>query len=651
MKGKIKVDTKQILPVIKKWLYSEKEIFFREMISNSYDAITKLRKISLSEEIRDGMDGELKIEVTIDRAGKKLIISDNGIGMTREEIEMYLAQIASSGASDFIRQYEETKDKDQSGIIGNFGLGFYSVFMIADLVEVESLSYRKDAQPVCWRCDGNEDYEIEEGKINSRGTQVTLHIKNEENKEYLEKIRIDSLVRKYVDFIPVAITVDGAQANRKDPLWMQSPSKVKAEQYTEFYKYLYPHQKDPLFSIHLNVDYPFVLQGILYFPHLEHEMDLNRSNVKIYCKQIFVSDQAQEIIPQYLTVLQGMIDIPNLPLNVSRSYLQNEPQIKKISSHVVKKVTDKLKEEFAKDRQQFHRIWQQIAPFVKYAVLNDEKFYDQVSECILFEIAQENDADKEFVTLKEYQDKNKGLTETKVYYTISMQTHVEQIQMLRTTGIQVVLLDTLIDNHFIQYMEFKNADVKFVRIDAEISDHILEKIPDKKILEVDAAKPDEGKGKLENLFRSAVENEKLLIRLEKFKDNHHAAMILLPEQMRRLQEMTTLMAGKGADQQQNKLKDMEHTLVLNATHPLVKYLLESHIVHASVDLRRADIARQVYLLARLSQGFLSASEMQDFIQSGYKVLGHLVSPQLSQVKQPPQSKQSKISTQKPQVGN
>ena len=617
MKGKIKVDTGQILPVIKKWLYSEKEIFLRELVSNSFDAILKLKKIALTEEIRDGNEEEYAIKLTLDREKKTLTVVDNGLGMTKDEIEKYLAQIACSGAFDFVKEYEKTKDKDKSGIIGNFGLGFYSVFMVADLVEVESFSYdTQNERSVHWSCDGGAEYEINEGSSTKRGTKVTLHL-NEDHKEYLEKAKIDSLIRKYVDFLPVNIYVDGAQANRKNPLWAKPPSQAKAEDYLEFYKYLYPHQGDPLFYIHLNVDYPFALQGILYFPRLGHEMELNQNNVRIYCKQVFVSDQAQEIIPKYLAVLQGVIDIPNLPLNVSRSYLQSEPQIKKISMHIAKKVADRLKEEFIKNRKNYSEMWRELAPFVKYAILNDENFYEQVKDAIIFNLVGDENT---FVTLNEYIDANKSLANEKIYYAANAKTHLEQIQMLQDSGIQVVLLDTLIDNHFIQFMEYKNSDVKFVRVDAEISDHILDK---EKASTIINPKDKGNEEKIIQLFQKALGNKKINIQVEAFKDNKRPAMILLPEQMRRLQEMSSLMAAKNSNQEENQISIMEHTLVLNSKNSIIEYLSRSEILHSEVDEKKEDIARHVYYLARLGQGNLNQSEIKELINSSHNILEKL----------------------------
>ena len=490
-KGKLSVETENILPIIKKWLYSQKEIFLRELVSNAFDAVNKLKKVSLSEEIRDAKDTEYAVNIRIERDKKQLIIEDNGIGMNAEEIGKYITNIAFSGAHDFIKKYEEPGNKDKAGIIGNFGLGFYSSFMVADTVEVDSLSYRKDAKAAYWSSTGGVEYEMGEGKREKRGTTITLGL-NEASQDLLDKTKITELVRRFVDFLPIAVQVDGAEANRRDPLWSKAPAKLKKEDYDSFYKYLYPLQGEPLFHIHLNVDYPFQLQGILFFPRLRHEMELNRSNVKIYCKQVFVSEEAQDIIPQYLTILQGVIDIPDLPLNVSRSYLQNEPQIKKISKHIVKKIADRLKEEHQKNPKEYEKIWPEISPFVKYAMMNDEHFYEQALPALIFQTANPGSSpstektEAKFLTIEEYQSKHKDKTGDKVYYVSDMKSQASPLAMLNAQGISVLLLNALIDNHFIQFIESKVKDCRFTRVDADLSEHVLDKGSESKILDAEA---------------------------------------------------------------------------------------------------------------------------------------------------------------------
>ena len=528
-KSKLSVDIENILPIIKKWLYSQKEIFLRELVSNSFDAINKLKKISLSEDIRDSEDTDFAINIKIERDKNLLIIEDNGLGMTADEITKYIANIAFSGASDFIKKYEESGNKDKAGIIGNFGLGFYSSFMVSDKVEVESLSYKKDAKSALWTSSGGVEFEMGEGSRKTRGTSIKLTL-SEDSKEFLDKAKISELVRHFVDFLPIPVRVDGAEANKKDPIWIKSPSSLKKEEYIEFYKYLYPFQGEPLFYVHLNVDYPFQLQGILFFPRLRHEMELNKSNVKIYCKQVFVSDEAQELIPQYLTILQGVIDIPDLPLNVSRSYLQNEPHIKKIAAHIVKKVADKLKDEYQKNRSNYEAIWNDIAPFIKYAMMNDEKFYEQAVPALIFQIASgagetvgisgvvgasDSDNKNKFITLEEYQLKHKSKINEKVYYISDIKSQAGPLKMLNEQGIDVLLLNALIDNHFIQFLETKGSNYHFTRVDAEVSEHIIDKASDSIILDKTGQ---DNKEQIIAFFKEALQDDKLIIRVEPLKD-------------------------------------------------------------------------------------------------------------------------------------
>ncbi len=618
--AKLAVHTENILPIIKKWLYAQKEIFLRELISNSLDAVNKLKKISLSEDIRDPEDSDYAVNIILERDKNQLLIEDNGLGMTAEELEKYIASIAFSGAQDFIEKYEESKDKNTSGIIGNFGLGFYSSFMVADKVEVDSLSYRPGAQAALWSSEGGLEYEIKEGQRSKRGTRITLSL-NEDSREYLDKVKVQELVRRFVDYLPIAVRIDGAQANRCEALWTKAPKTLKKEDYHEFYKYLYPFQGEPLFYVHLNVDYPFQLQGVLFFPRLRHEMDLNRSNVKIYCKQVFVSEQAQDLIPQYLTVLQGVVDIPDLPLNVSRSYLQNEPQIKKIASYIVKKVADRLKEEYQKNRSSYEKIWPDIAPFVKYAMMNDERFYEQAQEALLFQLASspaKEEAQAAFTTLEDYHSSHKDKTNNKIYYTSDAKSQAWPLQILQKQGIHALLMDALIDSHFMQLLETKGKDYHFVRVDAEISDHLIDKQGESQILDAEGG---DKTSELSALFQKALGNDKVHIRVEAFKDETLPAMILLPEHMRRYQEMSAL-ASQGA---QAFEMPVEHSLVLNSKNAIVASLSRPSLVTGADhgDEKRSLIARQLYYLARFSQGNMQRSEMENLLSVSYKLLGKI----------------------------
>ncbi len=636
-KGKLSIETENILPIIKKWLYSEKEIFIRELCSNAFDALTKVRKVGLSEDVYQAEDEDYHINLNIDSENGTLTIEDNGIGMDADEIKKYITQIAFSGAEEFIKKYEAAQEGDQGGIIGHFGLGFYSSFMVANRVEIRSRSFRPDAKAVHWASDGGTEYEIGEGDREKRGTAITLHLAEDE-KELLDKGKLSELVRKYCDFIPVPINVDGAEVNKKIPLWSKMPSSLKKEDYHEFYRYLFPYQGDPLFYVHLNVDHPFKLQGILYFPRLAHELDLNRSNVKIYCRQIFVSDEAQELIPKFLTVLQGVIDLPDLPLNVSRSYLQNEPQIQKIANHIVKKVADRLQQEFKNNREEFGAIWPDIAPFVKFGALNDERFFDLVKESILYQIAGTGSAEEstpspldlgaegddakdekkeeenkaEFVTLEEYVVNNKTKTDGKIFYSSDPVTQAGPLKLLRSQDIQVLLLNTMIDSHFIQFMETKGEDYKFARIDAELADTILDKDGESKLVDADNK---DLTSHLTDLFKKALSNDKVTIRVESLKTEEVPAMILLPEQMRRFSEMTAHMSQKPA------MFPEEHTLLLNSKNDIIQRLARPGLVAAEgASSKNEIVARQVYALARLAQGNLGPNETERFVSETYELL-------------------------------
>lgn len=603
-KGKLSVQTGNILPVIKKWLYSEKEIFMRELVSNAFDAVTKLKKISMHETVHDPDNQDFAVDITIDRENGILSIEDNGIGMTLEEIERYIAQIAFSGAQEFVKKFEESKDGHS--IIGHFGLGFYSAFMVAKRVEIQTRSWQPDAKPAVWISDGGEEFEAGEGSREKRGTQIKLHL-DDESKSMLDRGEVNALVRKYCDFLPIPVRVDGSQVNRKDALWAKQPSQVTKEEYIEFYKYMFPFQGDPLFYIHLNVDHPFRLQGILYFPKMAHEMDVEKNGVRIYCRNVFVSDEAQEILPRYLTMLQGVVDLPDLPLNVSRSYVQTDPEIRKISGHITKKVADRLNEEFKKDRKSFEKIWPEIAPFVKFAMLSDEKFYEQAKESLLFQIAGKEPA--EFVTLEEYQTQSKA--QSKIYYASDLISQAAPMRMLGSQGIQVLYLPQMIDSHFVHFLETKTKDSQFTRVDAEIAEEIIEKNAPE-LVDQDAKSREE---RLRELFTTALGNPKVTIRVETFKTPELPAVILMPEHMRRMSEMAA------AYQMKDSRLPEEHTIVLNLKNPLVQTLSRPSLVQTTGPSKQERVAKAVYGLARIAQGSVLPAEVEKFTHETYDLLG------------------------------
>ncbi|MBX7058471.1 MAG: molecular chaperone HtpG [Leptospirales bacterium] len=613
-RGKLSVQTGNLLPIIKKWLYSEKEIFLRELISNAFDAINKLNRIRVSEEIRNGDDLDFAINLKIDRENGILSIEDNGIGMDGAEIERYIAQIAFSGAQEFINKYEQSGDRHKAGIIGNFGLGFYSSFMVADRVDIDSLSYRGDSAAAFWSSDGGEEYEIGEGQRARRGTEIRLHL-NQESRDLLDKTHLQGLVRRYCDFLPIAIQIDGARVNRESAPWTKNPSELKPEDYQEFYRTLYPMQPEPLFWVHLNVDYPFQLQGILYFPHLAHEMDLNKSEVRIFCKQVFVTDEAQELIPKYLTVLQGVIDIPDLPLNVSRSYLQNEPQIKKIAQHIVKKVADRLQEERTRNAEHYRSIWNELAPFVKYAMLNDEKFFEQARGALLFELAGEAEdrPAERFVTLDEYREKTREKLGDRALYVSDLRAQAGPLKLLRSQGLSALLLNSMIDAHFVQFLESKEEGLRFVRADAELGEHLVDQEHKPSLADAGGQSSEE---RLSELFKKAIANDKVTIRVEGLRSDDIPALVIFPEQMRRFSEMAAMMSRGEAPPM-----PLEHTLVLNAKNAIVQALGRPAIISSEAGPSKQElIARQLYFLARLAQGAINHHEIEALLDASYAAL-------------------------------
>lgn len=602
-KGKISVDTENIFPIIKKWLYSEKDIFLRELVSNSCDAITKLKKISLTEEFEGGTD--YRIDIRIDSKARTLTISDNGIGMTGEEVKKYINQIAFSSAAEFAKKYSSGEDKPE--IIGHFGLGFYSSFMVSKKVEILTKSYQKGAEAVHWESETGTDFSIRTVNKETRGTDVILHL-DEESGEYLDKWKIKELIRKYCDFLPVPIYVEGEQANKMRPLWSESPSSLKPEDYREFYTYLFPFSPEPIFHIHLNVDYPFRLQGILYFPKLTHELEAARNGVKLYCNHVFVSDEASELIPQFLTILRGTIDIPDLPLNVSRSYLQNDPLVKKISAHIIKKIGDRLTEDFRKDRANYEKNWHDISLFVKYGMMMDDKFYEATKDALVFKTSNDT-----FTTIPEYLERNKEKNDSKILYANETEVNSVYMDMLKAQGLEAILVDSKIDSHFIQFLEGKNSNWKFQRVDSELTEAILDKESESKILDKDNKTESD---RIKEFFQKAIGREGLEIKVSSLKSSEVPAVIILPEYVRRLTEMNTMVTSEVSA---NLLKN--HSLTINSNSKLVKNALKEY--EGLNPKKGEELARQIYDLALLSSRVLGEKEVGEYVKRTVKILEEL----------------------------
>ncbi len=608
-KGGISVETAHIFPVIKKWLYSEKDIFLREIVSNACDAVTKLKRLASLGQY-DSHDELYRVEVALDKDAKTLTVSDNGIGMTAEELDRYICQIALSGALEFVEKYEG--DNKSNGIIGHFGLGFYSSFMVSDSVELITRSYT-DTQAIRWVCNAEGEYETMPGERMMHGTTVVMHISDEES-AYLEKNKIQDILDKYCAFMPVEIYFTDADAEESEkaeeespaapmpindttPLWLKNPSDCTPEEYKEFYRKVFHDYREPLFWIHVNADYPLNFRGILYFPKFTNEYESIEGQVKLYYNQVFVADNIKEVIPEYLLMLKGVLDCPELPLNVSRSYLQNNTYVSKVSSHIVKKVADKLCSLCNTAREEYEKVWGDIRTFVEYACMRDRKFYDRVKDALLLELT-----DGSFLTTADYLERVKETNENTIYYASDKEAQVQYISMFEAQSIPVALFEKQLDTQFLSMVESYAPEVKYVRIDADIAGTLK---GDGDVTENKA---------LADLFVKVSGDEKLKVEFTPLKNAEIPVLLTVSEQSRRMEEMMKLYAMNGMG-----LGDFpaEATLTVNTASPLIAKLDEME------DGKREQTAAYLYQLARLSQRKLSAEELQQFLKDSYAMLGLL----------------------------
>lgn len=594
-KGTISIHTENIFPIIKKFLYSDHEIFLRELVSNAVDATQKLKRLSSLGEF-NGELGDLKVTVTLNESAKTITISDNGIGMTADEIKKYINQIAFSGATEFVEKY---KDKGQDAqIIGNFGLGFYSAFMVADKVEIITKSYQENAEPARWVSAGTTEFEITSAVKKERGTDVVLHIA-EDSKEFLEKFRLQNILNKYGKFLPVPIEFDEKVINDTAPLWTKSPAELKDEDYLKFYKDLYPMAEDPLFWIHLNVDYPFNLTGILYFPKVKNELHLHKDKIQLYSRQVFITDEVKDVVPEFLMLLHGVIDSPDIPLNVSRSFLQADANVKKINTHITKKVGDKLQELFRNDRKAFEDKFDHIGLFIKYGMITDDKFYDKAKDfCLVKNI------EGKFFTLNEYRehiqanqtDKDGSIT---FLYTNDPGKQDRYIQSATKRAYDVLKLDGVLDSHFISTLERKLEKTNLKRVDADTIDKLIDKgIANESVLSEDE------KNKLKETFETTLNNKNLNIAVESLPVDELPVVITLPEFMRRMKEM----AANGGMAMFGEMP-VTYNMAINANHSLI-----NRILTLEDEGERTRLIRQSYDLALLSQNMLSGADLTAFIQ-------------------------------------
>ncbi|MBR2353571.1 MAG: molecular chaperone HtpG [Clostridia bacterium] len=601
-KGGISVDTEHIFPIIKKWLYSEKDIFLREIVSNASDAITKLRRLE-SLGIRDGGDESYRITVSLDPDEKTLTVSDNGIGMTEEELTKYICNIALSGAVDFISKYEGENDGAKNGIIGHFGLGFYSAFMVSDRVEVITKSYT-DAPAVHWSCDESGEYETDSSDRTERGTSVIMHISEEEG-EYLSASKIRSMLEKYCSFMPVEIYFENLSEEKKEgeeekpvneihPLWQKPASECTDEDYKDFYSKVFHDFREPLFHIHINADYPLNFKGILYFPKLANEYETIEGQVKLYYNQVYVADNIKEVIPDYLLMLRGVLDCPELPLNVSRSYLQTNTYVSKVSAHIVKKVADKLTSLCNNERERYAKVWQDIAPFVEYACMKDKKFYDRTKKALLLTLT-----DGTALTYEEYLDAAKEKHENTVYYATDKALQAQYLSMFEEEGIRVALFDKPIDTQFASMLEQYMGSVKFLRVDADVADALK---GDGAVSENESVKA---------LFSDLVK-EGTELKFDALKDPSVPAILTVSEQSRRMEEMMRFY-----NMGEEHTFPTESKLVLNTASPLLSKLGE---IAESEPEKAKEMASYIYKVSLLSQKKFSAEEMQSFMKDSYDLL-------------------------------
>jgi molecular chaperone HtpG len=624
-KGTISIHTENIFPIIKKFLYSDNEIFLRELVSNAVDATQKIKRLASLGQY-NGELGDLRVEIAFDADKKTITISDNGLGMTADEIKKYINQIAFSGATEFMEKFKEAKDANE--IIGRFGLGFYSAFMVADKVEIQTLSYQDGAEPAYWVCDGSTEFEIGEGTLAERGTEITLYI-NSESEEFLNKQKLQEILDKYCKFLPVPIKFgttteeeeDGVDEEGKPkyksvevdniindttPIWTKAPSELKDEDYLNFYKELYPYSEDPLFWIHLNVDYPFNLTGVLYFPKLKNDFEVQKNKIKLFSRQVFITDEVKDIVPEFLMLLHGVIDSPDIPLNVSRSFLQADHNVKKINSYITKKVADKLAELFKNDRPGFEEKWSDIGVFVKYGMISEDKFYDKAKDFVLL-----TNTTKQNFTLEEYKEKVEPVQTDKdgrlVYiYTNDPSKQDAFIQSANKKGYDVLLMDSPIDTHFISQLEQKLEKTSLKRVDADVADKLIAKDENP-----ESVLTEEQITKVKSIFDKAINKPAYKVELESLNPDELPVTVTMDEFMRRMKDMAAMGGGMSF---YGSMPD-NYKVVVNGNHKLISRILQDDNEDA-----QSTLAKQAFDLALLSQGLLKGADLTEFVNRSVNLI-------------------------------
>lgn len=605
-KKTLEIHSENILPIIKKWLYSDKDIFVRELVSNAIDALHKVKILRDRGEI-DVKDEELRVDIKINKEARTLTFTDTGVGMDAEEVQKYIAQIAFSGAEDFLKKYKTDDEKDQ--FIGHFGLGFYSAYMVADQVDINTLSYKPGAEPVFWSCDGGSEYTIDKGTRQTRGTEIILHI-NKESDEFLEEYRLNQILTHYCSFLPYPIYLGEKHINSHEPLWIKPASECTANDYIEFYRYLYPMEEDPLFWVHLNVDYPFHLKGILYFPKIKRDFDLSKNTVKLYSNRVFVSDNCKDVIPNYLMVLRGVIDSPDIPLNVSRSYLQMDRTVRQLSSHISKKVSDSLLTLYRNERERFIQAWTDVSMVVKLGILEDEKFYERVKDFLIWKTT-----DGTWCTVEEYLERNKEKTKDKILYTRDEKHGAHFLEIYKNKGIEVLIADSPMDPYVMENLEHKLAPVKFQRVDASIDENILDKDREKTILDA-SGKTDAAQ--LADFIRGKLGDDKVEVEAKSLAADSLPAFIMMDENQRRLRDYMLSLDPKDVSQNMHLIQ--KRTFVVNTNNPLISSIRK-------IDEKNPELAKELiqetYELALLSQREMDPGSLNKFITRTNHVLEKL----------------------------
>lgn len=601
-KKNLEIHSENILPIIKKWLYSEKDIFARELVSNACDAIKKAKVLRDRGEI-SAVDEDFRIDIKIDKTARTLKFIDTGIGMDAQEVEKYIAQIAFSSAEEFLEKYSSNLEGEQ--FIGHFGLGFYSAYMAAEHVEIQTLSYKEGAEPVFWSCDGNHEYTIEKGTRETRGTEITLYI-DKENDEYLEEATLRKALQHYCAFLPYPVYLGEQRINTHEPLWIKNPSECTDQDYLEFYRYLYPMQEDPLFWVHLNVDYPFNLKGILYFPKLHRDFDVNKNSVKLYCNRVFVSDSCKDVIPEYLMVLRGIIDSPDIPLNVSRSYLQMDRTVRQLSGHISKKVSDSLSSLYQTHREKYIACWDDVSPVVKLGAIEDAKFYDRVKDLLIWKTVS-----GDWTTVQDYLERNGEKTKQRILYTKDEKQLAQFLEIYKNKGIELLCASSHLDSYLMQFLESKLAPVKFQRIDAEIDEHVLDQERETGVLDAEGRT---AAGRLADFIRSKLGEEQLDVEAKSLATEQLPGFVVIGEKERRMRDY---MLSMNPNETAGISQMIKRTFVVNMNSPLIAAAQELEKKDSAL---AGELVREVYDLSLLSQREMDPKSLNDFIQRSTHVL-------------------------------